>query len=827
MAERETTASFGYWVRRQRLALDLTQAALARSVGCATVTITKIERDERRPSRQMATLLAANLSIPENDLELFLAVARGQKAADGLSVATQPRAPQGVAAQQQLDSDLPPTELEVTSAQRRGLVGRHDEWQQLQDVWRLVQGGEARCVLLWGEAGIGKTHLAEELINWVQRQGFPWASSRSYAVEGALTYAPVAEWLRSSAIRQALAEIDDLWRVELARLLPDLLVDRSDLPQPGPMTESWQQQRFFQSIVQAISATKSPLMLHLDDMQWTDVETLTLLQFLLHAARNRPLLLLGGIRSEDAGRNEALAEFVAATRHAGVLSELRLGPLSAKETTELAVQTIGDTIDPAIAEALYAGSEGHPLYLIESVRSGLNRSHLASENEESQRAYSYDSSVLPPRIHRLLATRLDQLSPSAIEVASVAAVIGRSFDYSILGAAVSLDEVAFLDALDELLRQQMIREQPGNRYDFSHDRIREVTYLEVNRARRRFYHRQVAGALESVHGDNLDEFAGELAAHFAQAGDAPAAYGYYRRAANYALSQYGLQDAVRMFDAALTHGPDDPVERIHVLLEQNIALQSALQSDRWRENLGIIEALLASIEPDSPSLRFAWLMDRSRYFDVLGHGQEGAEAAKSALLVAEALNDRNALAHAHELLASNYWKAGMMQEAGRAFEEAAKHAHVTGDSVLEGKMLSAQVRNGMFTDMPSTQVHQLLTRMLAFAQSKDDRELMMDSLGKLGYWQIALGMGNFDQGEQYLRQVIRIGKESGSVRDLVMRYGNLGWLFVNKGDYRQALIALDASQQISDESSSYFNALDERRSQGCSIHANGVSRNGP
>jgi transcriptional regulator with XRE-family HTH domain len=76
------TASFGYWVRRRRLALDLTQADLARAVSCATITIAKIERDERRPSRQMAALLADHLAIPPDERARFLAAALGEVAVD-------------------------------------------------------------------------------------------------------------------------------------------------------------------------------------------------------------------------------------------------------------------------------------------------------------------------------------------------------------------------------------------------------------------------------------------------------------------------------------------------------------------------------------------------------------------------------------------------------------------------------------------------------------------------------------------------------------------------------------------------------------------------
>ncbi len=192
---------------------------------------------------------------------------------------------------------------------RERLIGRKTEWQLLKRAWHDAQQGNARCVLIWGAAGIGKTRLAEELIDAVQRQGQAWASSRSYAIEGALTFAPLTEWLRAPDIRPALEDVDDLWRVELARLLPELLAERPDLPPPGAMSETWQQQRFFQSLVHAFRATPGPLLLHLDDLQWSDAEMLTFLQFLLHGARAHPLLLVGGIRTEDMGDNQPLGRF--------------------------------------------------------------------------------------------------------------------------------------------------------------------------------------------------------------------------------------------------------------------------------------------------------------------------------------------------------------------------------------------------------------------------------------------------------------------------------------------------------------------------------------
>lgn len=148
MVEPETTASFGYWVRRQRLALDLTQADLARKVGCATVTITKIERDERRPSRQIAELLADSLAVPAADRPRFIAVALGEKTVDSIPLADRPL----TATAESRPSNLP---VPLTP-----FVGRRLELAQLAEK---LNNPACRLLTLAGPGGTGKTRLAIRL----------------------------------------------------------------------------------------------------------------------------------------------------------------------------------------------------------------------------------------------------------------------------------------------------------------------------------------------------------------------------------------------------------------------------------------------------------------------------------------------------------------------------------------------------------------------------------------------------------------------------------------------------------------------------------------
>ena len=128
----------------------------------------------------------------------------------------------------------------------------------------------------------------EELLLHVQRQGHATARARAYALEGRLAYAPLADWLRTPPLQARLARLDKVWLREVARLLPELLIEHPDLPAPEPLTERWQQKRLFEALRHAFTADARPLLLLLDDLQWCDPETLAWLQYLLDTAPQAP-----------------------------------------------------------------------------------------------------------------------------------------------------------------------------------------------------------------------------------------------------------------------------------------------------------------------------------------------------------------------------------------------------------------------------------------------------------------------------------------------------------------------------------------------------------
>jgi hypothetical protein len=139
-------------------------------------------------------------------------------------------------------------------------------------------------VVILGEAGIGKTRLAEELCVWVERQQGAVARTRSYAAEGRLAYAPAAQWLRSPTVRKKLTCLDAVWLAEVLRIVPELRFEDPELRGVAVPQANWQRHHLLEALSRAVLASGGPLLLCLDDMQWTDQETLEWLRYLMHFA---------------------------------------------------------------------------------------------------------------------------------------------------------------------------------------------------------------------------------------------------------------------------------------------------------------------------------------------------------------------------------------------------------------------------------------------------------------------------------------------------------------------------------------------------------------
>lgn len=500
------------------------------------------------------------------------------------------------------------------------LVGRVPERARLTAAWRAATEGEARCVLVGGEAGIGKTRLVEEFRSWCGRRGAATAASRCYPAEGPLAYGPVVDWLRSDALRPRLARLTDARLTELARLLPELLAERPGLAAPQPLPVDEQRHRLFEALAAALHTVES-LLLVVDDLPHADRETCQFLHYLLRSAPRARLLLVGTARTEDVAGGP-VGELLDALRERERVDTVELGRFAPGETARLAELVTGAPLAGAELRVLQRETEGNPLFVVESLRAGRRSGSPPS-----------------PRVQAVIGTRLAQLGEPARRVLQVAAAIGRGFDTGLLaevagGSDEDVDDL--VTGLDELWRRRIVRESapglPGPGYDFAHDKIRQVAYDALSPPLRRTLHARIAAAMPRLHRLDPGPVSAQIAAHHERSGAVEPAIDWYRRAAGYARSLHADARAVRLFDRALhlldTLPPSAARDRTELVLRT--AMIAALvpvdgyASPTVAATLGRATELAAELDaaPSPPLLRALALdaLTRSDFVAATGHG---------------------------------------------------------------------------------------------------------------------------------------------------------------------------------------------------------------
>lgn len=578
--------------------------------------------------------------------------------------------------------DLPIPAPPALEAPVLALVGRTAEWQCLTRTWLAGRCGPPRCLLVSGVAGIGKTRLVEEFVRWADCQSAAIAISRCYGTVGRLPYAPLADWLRSPALRQSLAALPEVWRAELAGLLPEARIPPSETGSRVDVPQVEARRRFFEAMVRAIAEAPHPLLLFLDDIQWADRDTLEWIRYLLRGQEPLWVLVVATLRLGEVPLEDRLDQVLLDLRRHGRLEEILLEPLDVADTAALGAAVAGATLDPAVARALHLETEGHPLYIVEMMRSkAAELDGAVPAMETSARRGSTGSGARQPLSQRVLATieaRLAQLSPACRMVVGVAAVIGREFRMDLLseGSGIGEDEAA--SALDELFERRLVREQSDGSYDFSHANIREVAYAGLSSARRRLLHRRIARALIASAAGSTGS-AAAIAQHLNQGRLIEEAVPYYERAAEVANRIYAYEEAIGHLNQALALLGTLPesAHRDRRELALQIALGPPLRESRgWAvPEIGEMATrawtLGERVGTEPERLRIMWELVSFRV--ARGTGLHDAlKGAEGAFQLALAQKDPSLLAPAYHLVGEIHCQMGEFKRARECLEQAAE-----------------------------------------------------------------------------------------------------------------------------------------------------------
>ncbi len=452
-------------------------------------------------------------------------------------------------------------------AMHQRTFGRERELGQAHALWRQVQHSGAAMLLVSGEPGIGKSHLAREFLDQLSQSAATILLGESHP-NGGPPYAPVAqiiaECLRHPELEDIASHLPAYVLADLSLISPhvrEVLPAAPSNPRLGPIYE---QQRIFDSFFlfceRLIHAQQRALLLMFEDMHWADVDSLQLLQYLVRRAGAAKLPLLVAITFRDTETDLAtsavLQEIASGVSLQHPPTHIQLSGINRQQTQNFVVDMLVNEVNneeygpvSGIAGMIYEQSEGNPYYIEEFCR------YLSEEGWVYEigppRGWLGETAVfVPATIRELILSRVKRLSSPCRQVLQQAAFLGRQFDVDALRELTGLLPETLIGLLEEAIHAHLILETAAAgkvMLSFSHQLIPFTLRERVSGLRRRREHQRIASYLEANDPADLHG----LASHYAAAGNQLKAIQYAQDAAKHAMSVYAFESALQQLRGVL------------------------------------------------------------------------------------------------------------------------------------------------------------------------------------------------------------------------------------------------------------------------------------
>jgi len=443
----------------------------------------------------------------------------------------------------------------ILDALSRGrLVGRNGELAEARELWQRAREGRGHAVLLSGEPGAGKSRLAREITIQAAVDGAVVLSGGCYEYEAATPYLPFVEafrrWVREEKSDEHLREVLGEAATQIAKLAPEIETRLGPFPERQELAAHEERLLFFDAVVQVFSniARRQSLLFYADDLHWADRGTLWLLGHLLRQLRNERVLILGAYRETELDRAHPLAKSLVDWNRERLITRIVLRRFSESETGDQLGALLGEQVSGEFAVAVHRETEGNPFFVEEVLKALIERGSVRRESGRWRRC-DMNEMLIPQSVKEAIGNRLDRVSQNTNEVLRVSAILGKVFTFEELSAAAEQNEDMLLDALDEATGAQLIAAGSGDSFSFTHDKIREVLYEELNPIRRRRLHRHVAEGLERRCKSSSCAVE-KLAHHYIQAGDHQRGLEYAKQAAAEAARVFAFDEAIAAYGRA-------------------------------------------------------------------------------------------------------------------------------------------------------------------------------------------------------------------------------------------------------------------------------------
>lgn len=619
--------------------------------------------------------------------------------------------------------------------------GRTREFERVRHAWERAARGKGGVVIIEGEPGIGKSRLAAELAIAVENEGgrvltgstsFPETVPYQCVIDALRSALPLVGSLPQNRLRTAL----------LAQVLPELRAREPDLPDPPAVAPEREQARLFDSIGSTLSALARarPLLVVFEDVHWAGYATLELLRTLARRTSNGTMLIVLTFRDEEVTPEHPLRALQRELTDERLALRIALARFTREDVASVLERTPNANKGDAEVDRLFSYSEGNPLFLNEAIRESLESGFASGPNIG---------------IRQVIQRRLERLSADAMRLAYGAAVCGNAFDADVVCHASGVSGAEALRAFDDLLDRHIVREvgaAGGFEYAFTHHLIATTLYAMIDVPERRRRHARSGQALERVHHAQIDRVASEIGRHYAEAGEAERAAGWYARAARNAAAMFAHDDAARYATRAL-EGMSDRTERAAMLLMREQANARLGRRDEQVADLNRLDALALK----SP-LRAEALHRRVELLHAVG--DRDAERRAIAELRAEAQQNGDGHWQGVADCADAWCKISIGDYAGaeQLVRTALKHLEISGSAAERTDALSALAEIEVSTGSPDAAERTLRQAQTIAREAGDGRALVGALMQAVA---AAVSLQQFERVEEFGAQAAALYRSQG------------------------------------------------------------------
>ncbi len=685
------------------------------------------------------------------------------------------------------------------------MIGRETELGALQNTFEnVVKTGETRMLVITGEAGMGKSRLLHEFEKWLDLhpgrvrvfkgratpslQGVPYGIVRDLF---ARSFDILESDNAAAALEKFRAGMEGILPPEKADLVGHWVgFDFSNSPAvqklAGITGFGKLAQAYLGNYLRAVSA-HNPTLIFFDDLHWADDSSLDLITQLAATMPHSQLLLVGLTRPDLFERQPGWANGLASC------SRLDLKLLSPQDSRTLVDEILKkvEVIPDSLRNLVVGSAEGNPYYLEELLKMMLDAGVIEPKPGEQDRwrvnPERLEATRVPPTLTGILQARLDSLPRSERELLQCAAVVGRLFWDAAISEVSAGERQKVRATLDAISRREMIFWQEHSafagtqEYAFKHTLLHDVTYETVLLKLRRDYHARTARWLETHAGERISEYAGLIAGHLERANLAGQAIHYLRLAGERALGAYAYREAADYFKRALSHIPDENIERTPLLVQLGETLWYLGEYEQAQTRLQ--EGVTLAKKHGQAEYRSDALVHLGAIARKQGNWVQARAHLTESLAIARQVENQNKIANALHNLAWVDIRQGAYQEARVQLAES-RLLYQTQDN----RSGLADVLNGLGTVALNLgeydETRQLYQESLALFHEVGDRPGESAALVNLG--ETARRQGDYTAARTYYEAALRIDHEIGDELLAAMTLGNLGHTSLACQDYAAA-----------------------------------------